>query len=86
MPDALLFLRYAFGGVFELPTPLHRETPQNVIKKSIKNRFWVFGRIFRKNFFARFVLQNVFCSAFEFTSLRNTRNPDKTKKGRVKLT
>jgi hypothetical protein len=29
-------------GVFELPTPLteKRETPQNAIKKSIKNRFW----------------------------------------------
>jgi hypothetical protein len=35
----------------------HRETPKNVIKKqSRKSRFWIFGRIFCKNFSTRFFL------------------------------
>ena len=65
----------------------HRETPKNVIKKkSRKSRFWIFGRIFCKNFSTRFFLQNVFCSVFELPSLRNTRKRDKTKKVEEKLT
>jgi hypothetical protein len=64
----------------------HRETPKNVIKKSRKSRFWIFGRFICKNFSTRFVLQNVFCSGFELPSLRNTRKRDKTKKVEEKLT
>jgi hypothetical protein len=65
----------------------HREMPKNVIKnKSRKNRFWIFGRFFWKNFSTRFVLQNVFPRVFELPSLRNTRNRDKTKQIEEKLT
>jgi hypothetical protein len=46
----------------------------------------VFGRIFCKNFLTRFFWQDVFCSAFELPSLRNTRKRDKTKKVEGKLT
>ena len=64
-----------------------REAPKNVIKKkSRKSRFWIFGRIFCRNFSTRFFLQNVFCSVFELPSLRNTRKRDKTKKVEEKLT
>jgi hypothetical protein len=61
----------------------HRETPKNVIKKnSRKNRFWIVGRMFCKNFSTRFVCKKVFFCVFELPSLKNTRKRDKTKKSR----
>jgi hypothetical protein len=78
-----LFFRY-FVIVF-LNSP-HRETPKNAIKKSRKSRFWIFGRIVWENFSPRFFFQNVFCSAFELPSQKNTGKRDKTKEVEEKLT
>jgi hypothetical protein len=78
--------RVRFFFIVFLNSP-HRETPKNVIKKnSKKSRFWIFVRIFCKNFSTRFFLYNVFCSVFELPSLKNTRKRDKTKKVEEKLT
>jgi hypothetical protein len=70
--------------VFELPSS--RNAQKRDKQNSRKSRFWIFGRIFCKNFSTRFFLQNVFGSVFELPSLRNTRKRDKTKKVEEKLT
>jgi hypothetical protein len=73
-----------FYRVFKLPSP--RNAQKRDKKKSRKNRFWVFGRFFCKNFSTRCFLQKVLFSVFEVPSLRNTRKRDKTKKLEGKLT
>jgi hypothetical protein len=78
--DGFRFIFSIFCIVFS--NSPHRETPKNVIKQNQENRFWIFGRIFCKNFSTRFVLQNVFCMFLNShrSSLRNTRKRDKTTK------
>jgi hypothetical protein len=70
-----------FYRVFELPSP--RNAQKLIKKKPRKSRFWIFGRIFCRNFSTRFFLQNVFCGVFELPSLKNTRKCDKTKKVKI---
>jgi hypothetical protein len=58
---------------------LSRNTQKREKTNSRKSRFWIFGRTSCKNFSTRFFLQNVFCSAFELPSLKNTQQRDKPK-------
>jgi hypothetical protein len=62
-PGPDLCFRYFFVVFVNSP---HREAPKNVIKdksKTERKSIWIFGRFFS---------QNVFCSAFEVPSLKNT--------------
>jgi hypothetical protein len=45
--------RYFFGRAFELPSPGNAQKRDK--KKIKKNWFWIFGRIFCKNFSTRFL-------------------------------
>jgi hypothetical protein len=65
-----------FYRVFELPLP--RNAQKREKKKSRKNRFWIFGRTFCKNFSTRLFLQKDFYGVLELRLPRNA--PKRTKK------
>jgi hypothetical protein len=82
----IYFFDIYFIAIVFLNSP-HRETPKNVIKKNReKIGFGFLVEFFVQVFRHDFLLQNVFFSAFEVPSLKNTRKRDKTKKVEEKLT
>jgi hypothetical protein len=77
VPGLVRFFSRCFIVFLNCP---RRETPKNVIKEIEKKSVLdFFGDSFVKTFRHDFFAKHFFCSAFELSSLRNTRKLDRTK-------